>query len=136
MSYTGALTGGGKLVASRQQAINSTATSISSLEKRLKANKKRKTNMTLRQRIRAWLYADENDTPEVAIREDDDNELRFDHEQAIHFAVIPANGGRIVQLRYYDRQKDRHYNKLHLITPDEDLPTSLAHILQIETLSR
>ena len=128
-------TGGAGLNKLRKpRALGSTASAVISLEKRLKERKK--THMTIRQRIRNWLYADQNDDAEAVIREDDDDEIRFEHDQVIHFAVIPAAGGRIVQLRYYDRQKDRHYNKLHLVTPDEDLAVALAQILQIETLSR
>jgi hypothetical protein len=50
--------------------------------------------------------------------------------------VINAAGGRIVQVRYYDQKADRHSNKLHIITPEENLAESLAHILAIETISR
>lgn len=124
---------GSQITSSKKYKLGSTATSIISLEKRLKERKK--SRMTIRQRIRNWLYADSNDMPEAVVREDD-SDLHLDNEQTMHFAVVPANGGRIVQVRYYDRQKDRHYTKLHLITPDENLAESLAHILQLETLSR
>ena len=67
---------------------------------------------------------------------DEDDDLKIDHDSAIHFSVIPAAGGKIVQIRYYDRVKDRHNTKLHIITPDEKLEEALAHIFQIEVLSR
>lgn len=103
-----------------------------------KLNKrKQKKLMTLRQRIRNWLYADtENDNMPEAVVRDSDDDLRIDHDQALHFSVIPAAGGKIVRIQYYDRAKDRNINKLSIITPDEDLAESLAHILQIEVLSR
>lgn len=94
--------------------------------------KRRKTKMSFKQRLRDWLYDDSNDVP-VAI-ERDDNDLR--EEQSINFSVIPAAGGRIVQVRVYDHRTDRNSNKLHIITPDENLAESLAQILQIEQLSR
>jgi hypothetical protein len=97
--------------------------------------KKEKMKRSIRQRIRDWLYADEADVP-VAIAVDSDDDLRVDHDQAFHFSVIPAAGGKIVKVQYYDRVKDRTHTKLNIITPDEDLATSLAHILQIEALSR
>ena len=122
------------LTSGKQRALGSTKSAVIGLEKRLKERKK--PHMTIRQRIRNWLYADQNNEPDAVIRDDDDDEVRFDHDQVIHFAVIPAAGGKIVQIRYYDRKQDRHYNKLHLITPDEDLATSLAQILHLETLSR
>lgn len=105
------------------------ATVISSTE----ANqKRRKTKMSFKQKLREWLYDDSNDVP-VAI-ERDENDLR--EEQSINFSVIPAAGGRIVQVRTYDHRTDRNSNKLHIITPDENLAESLAQILQIEQLSR
>jgi hypothetical protein len=78
---------------------------------------------------------DESDTPEVWVTDDEDD-LRIDHDSAIHFSVIPAAGGKIVQIRYYDKVKDRNLTKLHIITPDEKLEEALAHIFQIEVLSR
>lgn len=91
----------------------------------------------LKRKFREWLYDDGQEDECLAVAEDyRDNELEIDHDNAIHFAVLPANGGRIVQIRYYDRVKDRNLTKLHVITPDEDLAESLAHILQIEVISR
>jgi hypothetical protein len=94
--------------------------------------KRRKTKMSFKQRLRNWLYDDSNETMPVIER--DENDLR--EEQAINFSVIPASGGRIVQVRYYDHRTDRNSNKLHVITPDENLAESLAQILQIELISR
>lgn len=95
--------------------------------------KRRKTKMTFKQKLREWLYDDSNEKIPMAI-DRDENDLR--EEQAIHFSVIPAAGGRIVQVRVYDHRTDRNSNKLHIITPEENLAESLAQILQIEQLSR
>ena len=95
--------------------------------------------LNLRQRIRNWLMRedeDDSDLPMAIGRDDDDDDMRIDHDTAIHFSVIPAAGGKIVQIRYYDKVKDRNYTKLHIITPDEKLEEALAHIFQIEVLSR
>jgi hypothetical protein len=70
------------------------------------------------------------------VGDDDEDAFRIDHDSAIHFSVIPAAGGKIVQIRYYDKVKDRNLTKLHIITPDEKLEEALAHIFQIEVLSR
>ena len=106
-------------------------------EKRLEKERNKTMQLTLRQRIRNWLMRndDESDMPEVYVANDDDD-LRIDHDSAIHFSVIPAAGGKIVQIRYYDKVKDRNHTKLHIITPDEKLEEALAHIFQIEVLSR
>ena len=104
-----------------------TVTSASEAKQR-----RRKTKMSFKQKLREWLYDDSNEVP-MAI-ERDDNDLR--EEQAINFSVIPAAGGRIVQVRVYDQRKDHNVTKLHIITPDENLAEALAHILQIEVISR
>jgi hypothetical protein len=104
-----------------------TVTSVSEAKQR-----RRKTKMSFKQKLREWLYDDSNEVP-MAI-ERDDNDLR--EEQAINFSVIPAAGGRIVQVRVYDHRKDHNVTKLHIITPEENLADSLAQILQIEQLSR
>ena len=94
--------------------------------------KRRKTKMSFKQKLREWLYDDSNETPPRIER--DENDLR--EEQAINFSIIPAAGGRIVQVRVYDHRKDHNVTKLHIITPEENLADSLAQILQIEQLSR
>jgi hypothetical protein len=94
--------------------------------------KRRKTKMSFKQKLREWLYDDSNELPPRIER--DENDLR--EEQAINFSIIPAAGGRIVQVRVYDHRKDHNVTKLHIITPDENLAESLAQILQIEHLSR
>ena len=104
-----------------------TVTSVSEAKQR-----RRKTKMSFKQKLREWLYDDSNEVP-MAI-ERDDNDLR--EEQAINFSIIPAAGGRIVQVRVYDHRKDHNVTKLHIITPEENLADSLAQILQIEQLSR
>lgn len=96
-------------------------------------NRKEKKMNFIKRKLRDWLYADENVAINVSI--DDEYDIK-DHENTINFSVINAAGGRIVQVRYYDRKQDRHSNKLHIITPDENLSEALAHILTIETMSR
>lgn len=115
----------------RNMAIGRAIPTTSMAEARVKP--KRKTKMTFKQKLREWLYDDSGDVPKMAI-ERDENDLREEH--AINFSVIPAAGGRIVQVRVYDQRTDRNSTKLHIITPDEDLASSLAQILQIEQLSR
>lgn len=122
---------------SSQSTIGRLATSLR--EKRLAREKKSMIKLTLRQRLRNWLLAspeDEQEIDYVQISTDDDEDFRIDHESAIHFSVVPAAGGKIVQIRYYDKVKDRNLTKLHIITPDEKLEEALAHIFQIEVLSR
>lgn len=93
--------------------------------------------ISLRERFRNWLMRE--DDCEVHFHDEvdrDDHQLEGSQDDAIHFSVLPANGGKIVQVRYYDKSKDRHFTKLHVITPDEKLEEALAHIFQLEVLSR
>jgi len=108
------------------------ATRTSSMAEYNQVKSKRKPKMSFKQKLRDWLYDDSNETPPQIER--DENDLR--EEQAINFSVIPAAGGRIVQVRVYDHRKDHNVTKLHIITPEENLAESLAQILQIEHLSR
>ena len=96
--------------------------------------KRKQPKMSFKTRLRNWLYdVDKAD----AIAEDYcSDEVELSHDNAIHFAILPASGGRIVQVRWYDRIKDQNTTKLHVITPDENLAEALAHILQIEVFSR
>ncbi len=88
----------------------------------------------IKRKIRDWVMRDEAVC--IAV-EDDDNDIDLNRqENSINFNVVNASGGRIVQVRYYDRKTDRNYSKLHIVTPDENLAESLAHILAIETMSR
>lgn len=86
---------------------------------------------SLKKKLRDWLYSDEAD--EVYVGHD---EAGPDFDGGINFRVINAQGGRIVQVTYYDSKTDRNRASLHLITPDEDLATCLAHILALETLGK
>lgn len=85
-----------------------------------------------KRKLRNWLYSDE-EAKYVSIDTTEENDLRGDNTLTFH--VIPASGGRIIQVRKYDTRQDRNITSLHIVTPDEDLPTSLAHILALEKLN-
>lgn len=52
----------------------------------------------------------------------------------MNFSVYKANGGYVVEYRQYDRQRDRHDNKLHIINEDQDLGEALGKIISFEAL--
>jgi hypothetical protein len=54
--------------------------------------------------------------------------------EPLRLSVYRANGGTIVETRFYDRQKDRSQNHLHIVGNDEDLGRSLAKIITMEAL--
>jgi hypothetical protein len=86
----------------------------------------------IKRKLRNWLLNDDDDRIEV----EDCPPTRIEHDGTINFSVTNASGGRIVQVRYYNEKRDTHVHNLHIITPDEDLPTALAHILALETISK
>ena len=55
-------------------------------------------------------------------------------ERAIQFTIYSANGGRVVETRRYDRQKDRHTNGLYVITNDQDFGREIDKIITMEAL--
>jgi hypothetical protein len=55
-------------------------------------------------------------------------------ERAIQFTVYSANGGRVVETRRYDRQKDRNNTGLYIITQDQDFGREIDKIIVMEGL--
>jgi hypothetical protein len=50
------------------------------------------------------------------------------------FELFKANGGYIVETRYYDSKSDRHHNKLHIINDENDIGEALGKIITMESL--
>lgn len=57
-------------------------------------------------------------------------------ERAIQFTVYQANGGRVIETRRYDRQKDRHTNGLYVITSEMDFGREIDKIITMEALKQ
>jgi hypothetical protein len=55
-------------------------------------------------------------------------------DRAIQFTIYNANGGRVVETRRYDRQKDRHYQGLYIITSDQEFGREIDKIVTMEAL--
>jgi len=55
-------------------------------------------------------------------------------ERAIQFTIYTANGGRVVETRRYDRQKDRHTTGLYVITSDQEFGREIDKIITMEAL--
>lgn len=55
-------------------------------------------------------------------------------DRAIQFTIYNANGGRIVETRRYDRQKDRSVNGLYVITGEQDFGKEIDKIITMEAL--
>ena len=55
-------------------------------------------------------------------------------DRAIQFTIYTASGGRVVETRRYDRQKDRNLNGLYVITNDQDFGHEIDKIITMESL--
>ncbi len=54
----------------------------------------------------------------------------------MNFTLFTASGGYILEYHSYDNKADEHTKKLHIITSDQDLGQSIAHIITLELLSK
>jgi len=60
---------------------------------------------------------------------------RLDHN-GMNFTIHSANGGYIMEYNTYDPRTDERNNALHIITSDQDLGQSIAHIITLEMLRK
>ena len=60
------------------------------------------------------------------------NEL--ESQADLHFRMYRAENGYAMEVRHYDKRTERHNVNLHLITDDQDLGQSIAHIITLESL--
>ena len=63
-----------------------------------------------------------------------DDSPSLNRDKAIRFNVYLANGGRIVEVSRYDRQKDRHVDGLYVITNEQDFGREIDKIITMEHL--
>jgi hypothetical protein len=52
----------------------------------------------------------------------------------LHFTVSSARGGLIVNVRTYDKQRDRHDYINHIIHDDQDVAKNIADIVAVEIM--
>ena len=55
-------------------------------------------------------------------------------EPVLNFKVYSAVGGRIVEFRKYDRNRDRNETQTYIITNDQDFGERIAKIATMENL--
>lgn len=85
--------------------------------------------LSLKQRIRNWLYDSEEDTyASIPVEAD---RLQSD---GMRFQLYKAAGGYVIETRSYDRRKDENYNKMYVITEEKDLGEELGKIITMESL--
>ena len=103
---------------------------------------KRKTKMSLKQKIRNWLKDDENEHDSIAKLVSSKQRAigieaprEFDAD-GLTVTIHNANGGYVASFRRYDRKTDRHNNQLYVITSDQKFEEALAQCIAMECLSR
>ena len=107
---------------------------VSAKQRRIKYAEETPMKRTLKQKLRSWLLDEETSPPpndDICI---DENSFNLSRERSIKFEIHSANGGRVVQTRRYDAQKDRHFENLYVITSDQDFGRELDKIITMEAL--
>ena len=93
----------------------------------------------LKRKIRRWLDSEQD----ICIAEDRypstmaKNSIsgRDVHsDPTLQFKVYNAIGGKVVEFSRYDRQKDRSFHDIYIISKDEDFGTKIAKIAMLEVL--
>ena len=99
-------------------------------KRRIKKAKQRK--LTIRQKLRNWLMNDDLETDysgNSVICEE-----RNLSSDGMKFELFKANGGYVVETRYYDHKTDRNHNKLYIIKDENDVGEELGKIITMESL--
>jgi hypothetical protein len=63
-----------------------------------------------------------------------DVEPNVESDPILNFRVFSAVGGKIVEFRRYDRQRDRHETQTYIITNDQDFGDRIAKIATMESI--
>lgn len=120
---------------SQGYAVASTGLSID--RPRRKSLKNTEFDLTFTQKIKRKLIRWLDDGPpqlapgEIRI---DEESIQIGRTSSVRFEVHHATGGRVVQTRRYDQAKDRHYDSLYVITPEQDFGKEIDKILTMEAL--
>lgn len=54
----------------------------------------------------------------------------------MQFNLYNAGGGKVLEVKYYQRSNDEYVSNLHVISSDEDLGAAIGKIIFIESLKR
>jgi hypothetical protein len=73
-----------------------------------------------------------SDTPKLLSSRDTDSLSEAD--PVLNFRVFSAVGGKIVEFRRYDRQRDRHEVQTYIITNDQNFGERIAKIATMENI--
>jgi hypothetical protein len=88
----------------------------------------------IKRKLRNWLLDDSPGECANALVRSSDVESVSESDPILNFRVFSAVGGRVVEFRTYDRQKDRNFTQTYIITNDQDFGDRIAKIATMESL--
>jgi len=88
--------------------------------------------------LRNWLMNDDS-IKAARLRSSNTISIDEDHESmssdpTMRFKVYNARGGKIVEFTRFDRQKDRNFHDLYIISNDDDFGARIAKISMMESM--
>ena len=86
-----------------------------------------------------WVHEDLNGPQTIGSLSKMSNSVRvesdcIESDPVLNFKVYSAVGGKIVEFRRYDRQRDRNDSQTYIITSDQDFGERIAKIATMENL--
>lgn len=91
--------------------------------------------MWIKRKIRNWLNSDESMKGANAIDSGLAVKARSSPDvEGMNFSVYPAEGGYVLEFRYYDRKTDRSSNRLYLIGQDDDFAQRVSQCVMVESM--
>jgi hypothetical protein len=86
--------------------------------------------------VEAWNSEREVVTSNKLIGTDSIHGSTLDSEPVLQFTIYNAIGGKVVEFKTYDRQKDRRFHQVYIIGKDEDFGEKIAKIATLEALKQ
>jgi hypothetical protein len=92
----------------------------------------------LKRKIRRWLDSEQDiciSEPKYATASMNSiNSRDVNSDPTLQFKVYNAIGGKVVEFSRYDRQRDKAFHDIYIISKDEDFGTKIAKIAMLEVL--
>ena len=92
-------------------------------------------------KLRNWLMSDDSSIKKAsrlragnAIPTIEEDHESMSSDPTMRFKVYNARGGKIVEFTRYDRQKDRNFHDLYIISNDDDFGARIAKIAMMESM--
>lgn len=103
---------------------------------KLASNQKQRRPMkrTIKQRFAQWLLRDDSEFESDSISISRVEHGDFDMDEPVRFDLVSAQGGRILQVRRWDRKRDNHDITTYVIPSGEDVGQRVAKIVNLELI--